>query len=316
MKIVTEIQSVLKKALEKNPIQAEHDEYGHHYRHLPSNVLVDSVTTKFSVAGESPQLKLWAARVAVEHIKENIHLMQEGADIEAREKMLLQATIMHQDMFSEAGDVGTKGHAILEEYLKLWMDSGIRPADIKAFVKEDDYRLFAIARSGEQFCKDFNVIPVASEMFVISLRHQFGGTLDSLMMVGIEKQKGNDPLCTHVWMQRAKDERKLICGKCSRKIDMELALVDFKTSNSINKIEYASQVSSYWYALREMTGIRTKKLFILRLDKKKCAYEVMQVADPVRAFRAALASGKVHEWREDKKPKLIPFPEKKIISIV
>jgi len=41
------------------------------------------------------------------------------------------------------------------------------------------------------------------------------------------------------------------------------------------------QVSAYWWAFFEMTGLRPKHIYIVRLDKDKAKYEVLKVKEPL-----------------------------------
>ncbi len=323
---VDTIQQTIREKIPANLVVAEHTESGHFYRHTPTNQLFASVTTKCGIL-DSPHLKKWAARLAVEHVLKNVtHDMVNGDEL-AQEELKKAAILVHQDQFEEAGDVGTRAHKVIEEYLLEWMTTRRRPADIKSFIRESDSRVFAAARSAELFCKEWYVVPIASEMFVASAKHRFAGTLDSLMMVGRVTDKGNGTCDRqelifegvkkeHNFGNRSTtDPNKLICMDCGRKMELEFSMVDFKTSNSIDKIEYAMQVSAYAKAFKEMTGLAIRNLYILRLDKAQAKYELRKVVNPAKAFRSFIHLAHVYDWLVDGNDKLITATPKERVSL-
>ena len=78
------------------------------------------------------------------------------------------------------------------------------------------------------------------------------------MLVGKVTKEG-DLGCAHVIFLYSKSRLEYGCNNCPLQIKKRFALVDWKTSNSIDKADYAMQVSAYKYALREMTGLKADK---------------------------------------------------------
>lgn len=318
---VEQIRDVLR---EKNPaslVSAEHSDEGHFYRYAPSNRLFASVTTKCGIL-DAPHLKKWAARLAVQHFVTNVTVdMVEqkvmSPDFTAVSKLMDESILVHQDQFEEAGDIGTRGHKFIEDYLLEWMKTGVRPSDIRTFVTDPDARCMAIARSAEMFCHDFDVIPIASEMFVASDRHEFAGTLDSLMMVMKVTKKGSGVCGKHHawWLSSTSNPNKRMCKDCGAKGEYKFAIVDWKTSNSIDKVEYAMQVAAYWQAIYEMTGLRPQECYIVRLDKGQAKYEVRRLRHRPSAFRAFAHTAKVWDWLNDGTEKLVAANPKKSVSL-
>lgn len=299
-----------------------HDESGHRYCHVPTGMTVRSVTTKAGIL-EAPHLKQWSAGMAVEFIDKNWDVII-TASVEQREGLFKQAKLVHQDVFHDAGNIGTQGHEAVEAYLLEWMKTGKRPQDIRPFVKGIDGRLFAIARSAEQFCIDFDAEPVASELLVASVKHKLAGTLDGMMVVSKVLKKGDDSVrtldggpCPHStwWNLSTRDPSKLECRDCGRQVKRILALTDWKTSNSIDKPEYAMQVSAYWQAFYELTGIKPEEILIVRLDKERCKYEVRRVTNRAKAFAAYKHTAAVYDWLTDGKEKLAAYPGRERVSL-
>lgn len=311
-----QIQLVLREKIPEGLVVAEHTNDGHFYRYIPTNVKYASVTTKNGIL-DAPHLKKWAARLGVEHlllkIKADPSILSREQELE---ELKHQAILVHQDEFEDAGDIGTRGHEVIDAWLQDWIKYGKRPDDVRAYIKGEDARLWAISRSAEMFCRDFNVFPVASEMKVVSLRHKFAGTLDSLMMVQNILERG-DPKCQHLYFfYTHKNLNKRICIHCKQKIELEFSIVDWKTSNSIDKVEYAMQVAAYWQAIWEMTGLRPKRIYIVRLDKTQAKYEVRVLANRAKARRAFLHCSKVWDWmNEGTGDKLIPLFTKERVAL-
>jgi len=256
----------------------EHTEEEHWYRYAPLDELYASVTTKTGII-DNPKLKRWAANLAVDYLDRNWDTVSR-CEGKARADHYKAATLNHEDTLKDAGDIGTQGHAVIERYLKRWIETGERPADIRDFIEGTDARLWAIARSAEQFCVDFDVTPIVSEIKVANPRHKYAGTLDSLMIV---RKEGKPYFC----------------------------IVDFKTSNSIDKYEYAMQVAAYRAALVALTGLKPDLLLILQLDKEKMAYHVARVVDHAAAFRAFRHTAAVFDAMRGGGLAIRPFTPKK-----
>lgn len=301
---LTEFREIIKETIPKGLVVPEHDKTGHFYRHTGVDKRYASVTTKSGIL-ESPHLKMWAANETVRYIDKNWDVITP----KNKDEIFKAAVMSHQDQFEEAGDIGTQGHEIVDNYIKQWMETGDQPADIKTFITGKDYRLWAIARSAEMFCKDFDVSPVASEMFVAHTRHRYAGTLDSIMLLAHPVRKG-DANCEHQMMGSPHSSFISRCFKCDRKVVQEFCLVDWKTSNSIDKLDYAMQTSAYWYAFFNMTGIRLKHIFIVRFDKKVARYQAFQVIDRIGSFRTFMHVSKAYDWMHDGHEKLGPLVPK------
>lgn len=297
------IKDILRDKIPDGLVVAEHNEFGHFYRERTTNQLFGSVTAKCGIL-EKPALKRWAANLAAEHVIASI-IKNPSMSVADLEKVKTEAVLAHNDLFNDAGDTGNRGHKIIEEYLQVWMDSGVRPSDIRSFVHDEDARVFAIARSAELFCKEYNVIPIASELLVASLKYKFAGTLDSLMMILNVNRKGENG-CVHDFLQGSKrNVNKVVCMYCGLAGEYEFALVDWKSSNSIDKVEYAMQVSAYRQALFEMTGLQPKRMYIVRLDKNQAKYEVRAIMHYRAAFRAFVHAAKIYDWLNDGTEKLV-----------
>lgn len=249
----------------KDLVIPRHNEKGHFYEYLPTHEIFPSVTTKSHVLNTSGHLKKWAAQCAVDVIVDYVQMP--NAKFPVPEDVVISAVMNHNDIFKDAGDIGTQGHGVIERYLKEWLDGGVRPKNITDFILPDqtDIRITAICRSAEKFFNDFRVEPVASELFVANEKDKYAGTLDSLLVVTL-----------------ADGTKKFVLG-------------DWKTSNSINKPEYAMQVSAYNKALWMMTKLEVDELWIIRLDKEYAKYEILCILHPELAYQAFVIVGQLYD---------------------
>jgi len=308
---VPELRQIIKEKIPSSLVIPEHDHLGHHYRFIPTNKVYDSVTTKTSIL-ENPRLKRWAANLAVQYIDRNWKTITP----DNKDDHYKAAILAHEDELQDAGDIGTQGHHAIERYLKRWIDTNIKPEDIRKFILGEDARLYAITRSAEMFVKDFEMIPIAAELNVASARYEYAGQLDCLAVLIKEMEQGKEigqhECVNHYSPANTPQYRAKYwqCGECGRIVKPVFSVVDWKTSNSIDKPEYAMQVAAYYHALWEMTGLRPEELVIVRLDKYKANYEVVRLQDRPAAFRAFKHVGKVSAWINNGVSKLLPYSPK------
>lgn len=252
----------------------EHDSSGHHYRHRDIGCLQDSVTTKLGILNK-PHLLKWAIKMGIEWLEvESRWQRLSGYD---REELVSGAQTAFTDIRDDAGSVGTQAHDAIEDYIKSWIETGTKPEDIKVFFKPmADSRAIASARSIEALFKKKVIYPLASEILVGHPKYS-AGTLDFLCL----------------W-------------------EGELTLVDFKTSNAIDKISYAMQVIGYSKFFTFMTGIVIPKHKIIHLSKEYDKYDVYRILFPATAWKAFKAICTVYDWMYSRIDKV----EKDITKII
>lgn len=256
--------------------KAAHDEKGHHYRHTPTGIFVDSVTTKIIV--DKPHLVPWAAEVAVRNFIGNLK-MYDPNDLEGVEALIKEAKFAWRGNRDDAGLVGNRAHDVVEDYLKSWIISGIRPADIMKFVsediysgkEEDDHRLAATSRSFQKFFLDnTGIVPIATELLVGDVKMRCAGTLDNLVL----------------W-------------------DGMLWLLDWKTSNSPVHDDYAMQVATYKKMFENMTGLKIVGTSIVGISKSYDNYRLLDLMSPSSAHAAFRGQARTYDWLRNGKVKLL-----------
>lgn len=295
-------------------VRAEHTDDDHFYRYLPEDELYPSMTTVAEVIEYGGNLKEWAVRLALDYVDDQISDgSYTGNDWD---KTLKAAQAQHRDRFKDAGDVGTKGHEVIENFLADVIVTGRKPAEITNYIKHDDSRLYAIARSAKQFLDDFDVVPVYPELKVATPRHELAGTLDLLAFVGFEVESPNTSRCDNcnLWLE-SENNRRFECSNCGRQIEYKLTLVDWKTSNRVDKDDYAMQVSGYKYALRHMCDIRVEETIIVKLNKDRQRYKVVKPTHTWDAFRTLLKARDIWQWYNDGSDKLEKLNKKEKVSL-
>lgn len=328
MKTVSEIQELIKEKIPEGLIVPAHTDKGHFYLHVPSGQKFSSVTTKMQGVVDNPHLKIWSGRLAVENMATKILQDRTYLDDTIRLNSLKDESVMvHRDTFEDAGGIGTIGHKAVEEYNDEWIDTNLRPANYEKFLVGKDVRETAILRSAMEFYNDFYYIPVASELLVCNLKDKYAGTLDCLGFVILDAgvcSNPNKPLIEGVdptrhdfsWQLSSKDWTKRECVHCGKKVKYRLALIDYKTSNSIKKKPtYCAQVSAYAKAFNIMTGIKVHDHIIVRLDKKQAKYEAIRIKDPIECYRNFKLMQALSPWLDPSLDHAEPIIKKEIIRI-
>lgn len=316
---VAEVQKIITEKIPAGLIVPQHDDKGHHYKYVPTGEVFDSVTTQMSGVVDNPHLKIWASRLAVEHMANTLTFQPEMLkDGVAMAKLQEESIMQHRDTFEDAGGIGTVGHESVEKYTLDWMATGQQPTELEKFIAGQDSREWAILRSAIEFYKDFYFIPVASELLVCNLKDRYAGTLDCLGFIIIPEVRYCTYGPTHdfMWQISTRDWRKRQCAVCGLNATYQLALIDYKTSNSIQKKPtYCAQVSAYEKAFRVMTGVKTDLLIIVRLDKKQAKYEPIRIIDRNDCYKAFISMRKVGNWLDSKVDHAEPVFKKEIIKI-
>ena len=256
---------------------AEHDEFGHFYREVESDEVVPSVTTQNIIA--KPHLLHWATKRLAETFYENPDLwekyvkrQQRKGDSDLNEHLMIAQQMSYIGDRDDAGNVGTLGHALIERYIDLWIDTGIKPKDIRDLANERENkepRAIAVARAAEESFNKYNIEPIAAEIIVGWKPWNMAGTLDLLVYNHDTKQ-------VELW--------------------------DHKSSNSVDD-DYARQAAAYKYMLEKMTDnkIKVGTIRINRLDKWSNKFKEYRVNSPYQALIAQLANNKIYHWKNDGK---------------
>lgn len=246
----------------------KHDDKGHHYQFAGSGAIVDSVTQRNII--EMPHLRPWAVGLAIDFFEENDRWQQLKGPM--RDELITTAKLLHRDIRDEAGTIGGIAHKIIEEYVKVWIETGVKPEDIRTFIPSHviDHRIWGSVRSAESAFEKYKVIPVAYELLV-GVEKEGAGTLDLLVL----------------------NEEK------------ELELFDWKTSNSVNDF-YALQTCAYRNYFQKMTGLKVKHVKIFKLDKESNRFKCYIVPYPNKAYAAFKGLSKAYDWiHKDESKKLI-----------
>ena len=313
--LATKIREQIQTVFTDGRIVPRHTEHQHFYEDTVDGELYASVTTKTSLLSRE-HYKQMAADKAVDHIMEKM-VMFSDMEPEQITEVFSYARQAHVHDLKRAGTWGTHGHDVVDRYVSAWIEHKDRPLDIKDFVvsEETSNEGICAALSASKFFDDYTLFPIVSEKKIVSKKHKYAGTLDSLWCVGeVFQESHGDGSCRHNWFDKSHD--KVACGLCGRVEKLSIMLGDWKTSNSVlGKHEYLLQISFYANALKEMCGVIPKKYWIVRLDKKSPHYEIVYLPDIKTATEAALAMNQVYDFTVDKEQALRPLRVKQIITL-
>lgn len=266
-------RNIIEKAMPPELVIPRHDERGHFYEinielekklrrpkkyfyfEGDKNPIYPSVTGKLQILKDESVINYKMNR-AIEYVFANWEKFNQMNVAEH----LDNASKAAADIFQEAGDIGTDIHDCREKFFKQWMKTGIRPEKATDFISYDshgmqiqDVRVVSALRALDQFCTDWNYVPIASELFVYSHQLKIAGTLDDLgTMVHYKNPAGSK------W---------------------QFVLMDIKTSNQF-KDHYFFQVALYFWMLRSITGLVPERCFILKLSKTDGTYKLEDLKRP------------------------------------
>lgn len=253
-------------------VTACHTADRHFYRVEATGRLMPSVTSKNVL--QSPHLLPWAAKLAVQYVHEN--RLWDELDGPMASGVMRTATTQHAKARDDAGNVGTAAHDAIEAYANEWIRTGVRPADIRAFLAPDaDPRAVSGARAGAAFFDRYGCEPIAAELLVGVDTPTFSaaGTLDLV----VRNARGQ----IEVW--------------------------DWKTSNRVGDF-YPAQLAAYARAFELMTGLRvTGPLRLAKLSKDDGSVKSYVVGDRKAALDLYKASARCYDLvYADGAPKLMP----------
>lgn len=234
-------------------------------------IKIPGSTSILGIVDKSAPLMQWAANKAVEHVKDKLILntcsVEDTVQRSLVEGWLDEAKFTHKEHKEQAGDIGHIAHNWLEQYIKLL----IAGESIKASRYRENLPESPQAASGVTAALDWmrrhNVRWCFTERKIYSRRYDFAGTADGLAYISA---CGDADCCGH-WRKDGDRWERVAADFRYR-----LAIVDFKTSNSLHD-SYDRQVASYLKAIEEEIGDKLdhhiEYRVLLRLDKVDASFE-------------------------------------------
>lgn len=273
LKLQEELRNKINSVFYEGRVIPAHTEYEHFYKDKEDGEIYPSVTGVLGVI-EKRYLKQWAVNRGVEYVRDWAINMPVINRVDLYE-VLERSKIAHKTILETASMWGTDGHNVVDEYVKLWIETGKEPTcsilDLASIDISNEGKCAALG--AEKFFNKHTLFPIVSEKKILSKKHKIGGTLDSLWLIGeaYNRQEG-DKHCLHEWAEQGNGD--IVCSKCTRREKLTLILIDLKTSNQINSLEFAIQCSTYSSILTEMCAIKPKIHWILQLNKNKPDYTI------------------------------------------
>ena len=289
---VNEIRSIINTRLPEGKVVPRHSEKGHFYEVKDfvgaetTGPIYSSVTGKLQILKDEGLINYKMNRsldYIFAHFKEftDANIM-EHIDVASR---------VSQDILMDAGDIGTRIHDLREKIFKEWIRTGERPLDFVAFIppEEEDIRTISAIRALERFCKERDYIPVVSELYVYNHKYEIAGALDDIGFIRRVVKEGLNPECDHkvstlnagLESNFMEHNGKYTCIQCGLQYVYELCLLDVKTSNQL-KDHYFFQVAMYGWMFSDITKLKPKRHFILKLSKEDGTYKIEDLKKPTK----------------------------------
>lgn len=265
---IDDIKTIIKEKV-RGVYEPRHDSSGHKYLNTKTGVLQKSVTTKLSGTIPKPHLTRWAVKMGIEWLEKEDRFLKLSNE-SWREEMISGAQMAHLDVRDDAGGVGHQAHEAIEKYILSWLQTGVKPTDIRLFAPlGTDPRAIASMRAVEAFLSKNDVQPIATELLVGDDKYS-AGTLDFLAIMN---------------------------GK--------LTLLDWKTSNAVDQISYSLQVAAYKYFFESMTGLKIKQCKILHLSKDYDRFDVWKINNINKAWFVFKQLCSAYDWMYGQKDKIV-----------
>jgi hypothetical protein len=270
------------KALPPGSVVPRHTADGHFYG-VPSGGVYPSVTGIISYV-KDPSIQLWQMNEALRYVEAHL----EDCVVSGELDMLKTIDLLHNAKkaptvgLNDASNVGRDIHDRREVYFQKWIDTKSRPPLADFLKPDDDPRLTSAMRALSRFCDETGYVPIRTEVMVYSDKYKLAGMLDDIGLINTVKDKGSMG-CPHDLQY---NELKTWCTLCTMKKEWEVCLSDLKSSNQF-KDSYFYQVALYYMMFNELTGIKMKRNFILKISKDNGNYKIEELKNMHRLVAGA-----------------------------
>jgi hypothetical protein len=303
---VMRYQRIIDQALPPGSVVPRHTHEGHFYG-VPSGGVYPSVTGVISYV-KDPSIQLFDMNEALRYVEAHLHHCVTDGDLDYMKviDMLHEAKKAPRGVLMDAADIGSQIHDRREKYYQDWIYSSKRP-DITQYydIDKDDQRLVSAMRALGKFCDEEGYVPIRTELLVYSDKYKLAGTLDDIGMVNTWLRKG-DKKCQHNYIYDGLVTR---CDKCDMKRQWQFCMKDLKSSNQF-KDSYYFQVALYNFMFMKLTGLRTQRNFILKVDKTSGVWKTEElknmpqlIAGAKKIIMAADAVEKIRGMRQQSNAK-------------
>ena len=224
-----------------------------------------STTTKNRVIS-SPQFQDWRMNRMAEFILDH----KDEISKDNFDEWIKKAKEYPETEFKAAGVFGTLCHSYIHKYFIDWILRDQQPASILQYIdgsrgpREENFRVWSVLRSLENWVNANGYIPLASELMLWSDNYNLAGTMDN---VGVDKTG--------------------LPGT-----------PDWKTSNNFRD-DYFLQLGSYFGMFYEMTHIRLHWGKIVKLDKDRGQFSEEVVNDLRKCFKYHVIASKLYDAMQD-----------------
>ena len=238
-------------------VEIMYDKDAHTYLLVQGDELIPqpSVTTivKESV-NKSEILIPWACKMMGEKIVKSIPQFPYTLTETGTHRLINKCKGAHREKLDEAGMLGNMAHNWIEKYINN------RLVNTCEYIPDpnmpQDERVVSAINAALDWMKAHNVRWISTERKIYSRIHKYAGTMDGLALT----DSCSDPTC------------------CPQKYTDRLSLVDWKTSNNLY-LDYLFQISAYWGAYREETGIVPEDGWVIRLGKEDAEFDPWHIWD-------------------------------------
>ena len=272
--LVSHYRQIINAKIPAGSVVTRHNEKGHFYEVVPLQVVLPSVTGKIQIVKDE-SLGNFRMNQAIEYFFAHFKELTDANIMEFCERAA-EVSIQKRD---DAGDIGTRIHDYRQRYFDDWIREGRRPENILSYLppEEVDLRATSGLRALDKFINEKDYIPVACELFVYDAGHKLAlnvaGTLDDIGLMRRVIRPGDANCGPNGHSVLGGLDKKYRCVRCEYKYTYDLVLMDIKTSNQF-KDHYFFQVALYYQFFKNLTGLKPRRCFILKLSKEDGTYKL------------------------------------------
>ncbi len=263
------VRATIDAFVAQTPVVPKHTQDAHFYEYMGE---VYPSVTGITGLPDKPYLINWHVKVALDNLMAKLDAGQELNSLDIAMEYDTGKRLMNS-----LAETGTIAHNALEEYC----NELIKNKGMAALMQLENPAANSSFIAGAKFIDDYHVIPVYPELLVASAKQKTAGTLDLLAWVAEEVLPPQVATPQREYWQVMKNGKEFVCIHSGKRIRYNLAIVDWKTSNSIVKPEYVMQPAVYRQCLIDYAGVAVSKMYVVRLDKHDTTYQVEEVERPM-----------------------------------
>ncbi len=226
------------------------DEGEHAY--FVGDVKVPGVTDSVHIL-DKPALVPWAAKIAVEYLRDNFD-PEKAYTVDEFDELLNKAKSAPRDAKEDASVVGSIAHDWIENYIKACIANDFARQEMMLAHRPEDERAANAVNAALDWMYKHNVKWMKTEEKIYSIIHKYAGTADGVCRFSA----CGDPTCCGEWVFSTDANGNETASLEPLTFKHVICMADWKTSNGLWP-EYEYQTALYVQAVNEESAYLDNK---------------------------------------------------------